>query len=68
LSFYTLHLELFNLDVLRVLGEQTLETSKEVKDPSVPGPSLANEVKDSSLTILFSHRLISTMEGDRAQF
>jgi hypothetical protein len=65
--FYTLHLELFSLDVLRVLGEQTLETNKEVKYPSVPGPSLAKEVKDSSLTILFSHRLISTVEeGDRA--
>jgi hypothetical protein len=31
LSFYTLNLELFNLDILRVLGEQTLETRKEVK-------------------------------------
>jgi len=38
--------------VLRVLSKQTLETSKEVKDPSVPGPSLVKEVKDSSLTIL----------------
>jgi hypothetical protein len=27
-----------------------------VKDPFVPGPSLAKEVKDSSLTILFSYR------------
>jgi hypothetical protein len=40
--------------VLRVLSQETLETNKEVKDPSVPGPSLAKEVKDSSLTILFS--------------
>jgi hypothetical protein len=48
--------------VLRVLSKQTLETSKEVKDPSVPGPSLVKEVKDSSLTILFSYRLISTVE------
>jgi hypothetical protein len=39
---------------LRVLSQETLETSKEVKDPSVPGPSLAKEVKDSSLTILYS--------------
>jgi hypothetical protein len=50
--------------VLRVLSKQTLETSKEVKDPSVPGPSLAKEVKDSSLTILFSYRLISTVEEE----
>jgi hypothetical protein len=42
--------------VLRVLSEQTLEINKEVKDPSVPGPSLAKEVKDSSLTILFNYR------------
>jgi hypothetical protein len=41
---------------LRVLSEQTLETSKEVKDFSVPGPSLAKEVKDPSLTILSRHR------------
>jgi hypothetical protein len=69
LSFYTFHLELFSLYVLRVLGKQTLETSKEVKDPYVPCPSLAKEVKDSSLTILFSHRSISTVkEEDRAQF
>jgi hypothetical protein len=67
-SFYTLHLELFSLDILRVLGEQTLETSKEVKDPFVLGPSLAKEVKDPSLTIISSHMLISTVEeGDMAQ-
>jgi hypothetical protein len=45
--------------VLRVLSQETLETSKEVKDPSVPGPSLAKEVKDPSLTILFIHRYSS---------
>jgi hypothetical protein len=38
--------------ILRVLSQETLETNKEVKDPSVPGPSLAKEVKYSSLTIL----------------
>jgi hypothetical protein len=38
--------------ILRVLSQETLETNKEVKDPSVPGPSLAKEVKDSSLTII----------------
>jgi hypothetical protein len=53
-----LHLELLSLDVLRVLGEQTLEINKEVKDSSVPDPSLAKEVKDPSLTILLSYRLI----------
>jgi hypothetical protein len=57
-SFLLLHLELLSLDVLRVLGEQTLEINKEVKDPSVPDPSLAKEVKDPSLTILLSYRLI----------
>jgi hypothetical protein len=55
-----LNLEFLSLDVLRVLGEQTLEISKEVKDSSVPQPSLAKEVKDPSLTILFSYRLITT--------
>jgi hypothetical protein len=64
-----LHLELFSLDVLRVLGEQTLEISKEVKDSSVPDPSLAKEVKDPSLTILSSYRLITTREArGSAQF
>jgi hypothetical protein len=53
----TMHLELLSLDVLRVLGEQTLDISKEVKDPSIPDPSLFKEVKDSSLTILLSYRL-----------
>jgi hypothetical protein len=38
--------------VLRVLNQETVETSKEVKDPSVLGPSLAKEVRDSSLAIL----------------
>jgi len=66
--FYTLHLEIFILYVLSDLGEQTLETKKEVKDPSVLGPRLAKEVKYSSLTILFSHKLISIVEGgDRVQ-
>jgi hypothetical protein len=41
------------LSVLRVLSEQTLEISKEVKYSSVPDPSLAKVVKDSTLTILF---------------
>jgi hypothetical protein len=59
-----LHLELLSLDVLRVLGEQTLEISKEVKDPSVPDPSLAKEVKDPSLTILSSYRLITTRKQE----
>jgi hypothetical protein len=43
-----------SLSVLRVLSEQTLEINKEVKDSSVPDPSLAKVVKDSTLTILFS--------------
>jgi hypothetical protein len=38
--------------VLKVLSQETLETSKEVKNPYVSSPSLAKEVKDSSLTIL----------------
>jgi hypothetical protein len=41
---------------LRVLGEQTLEINKGVKDSPVLDPSLAKEVEDPSLTILFSHR------------
>jgi hypothetical protein len=41
------------LNVLRVLSEQTLEISKEVKDSFVPDPSLVKVVKDSTLTILF---------------
>ena len=45
-SFRILHLELYNLYVLRVLSKQTLEISKEVKDSSVPDPSLAKVVKD----------------------
>jgi hypothetical protein len=49
-----LHLELCSLDVLRVLSQQTLEISKEVKDSSIPDPSLAKVVKDPTLTILFS--------------
>jgi hypothetical protein len=38
--------------VLRVLSQETLEASKEVKDPSVLGPSLDKEVRYSSLAIL----------------
>jgi hypothetical protein len=41
--------------VLRILSQETLETSNEVKDYSVPGPSLVKEVKDPSLTILLRH-------------
>jgi hypothetical protein len=68
LSFYTIHLEISSLDVLRVLEEQTLENNKEVKYPYVPGPSLDKEVKDSCLTILFNHMLIYTREElDMAQ-
>jgi hypothetical protein len=59
-SFLLLHLELLSLDVLRVLGEQTLEISKEVKYSYVPNPRLDKEVKDPSLTILFIYRLITT--------
>jgi hypothetical protein len=40
------------LGVLRVLIEHTLEISSVVKDSTFPDPSLAKEVKDSSLTIL----------------
>jgi len=50
---------------LRVLGEQTLEISKGVKDFSVPDPSLAKEVKDPSLTILRSYRLFATVKKKR---
>jgi hypothetical protein len=44
--------------VLRVLSQETLETSKEVKDSSVPGPSLS-ELQDPSLAILLRHRYSS---------
>jgi hypothetical protein len=44
---------------LRVLSKQTLEISKEVKDPFVPDPSLVKVVKYSTLTILLSFRSIS---------
>jgi hypothetical protein len=53
------------LDVLRVLGEQTLEISKGVKDSLVPDPSLAKEVKHPSLTILLSYRLFATVKKKR---
>jgi hypothetical protein len=61
-SFLHLHLDLFNLDVLRVLGEQTLDVSKEVKYPSILDPRLDKEVKYPSLTIIFNYKLISTRE------
>jgi hypothetical protein len=41
-----------NLNVLRVLSEQTLEISKEVKYSFVIDPRLVKVVKDSTLTIL----------------
>jgi hypothetical protein len=47
------------LGVLRVLIEQTLEINSMVKDPTFPNPSLAKEVKDSSLTILHQFRFIA---------
>jgi hypothetical protein len=46
-----------HLEVLRVLIEQTLKISSVVKDPTQPGPSLAIEMKNSSLTIL--HKIYS---------
>jgi len=58
-SFSLSIFELCNLNVLRVLSKQILETNKEVKDSSVPGPSLAKVVKDSTLTILLSFIFIS---------
>jgi len=54
--------------VLMVLSKQTLETSKEVKYPSVHGPILVRKVKESSLAILLSYMLVYTVEGrGRAQ-
>jgi hypothetical protein len=50
-----------HLGVLRVLTEQTLEISSVVKDSTFPDPSLAKEVKDSSLTIL--HQLLFIHRG-----
>jgi hypothetical protein len=47
------------MGVLRVLTEQTLEISLVVKDSTFPDPSLAKEVKDSSLTILHKFLLSS---------
>jgi hypothetical protein len=52
LTFLTCIFELYNLEVLRVLSKQTLEISKEVRDSSIPDPSLAKVVKDSTITIL----------------
>ena len=45
--------------VLRVLSQETLQANKEVKDSSVPGPSLAKELQDPSLAILLRHRYSS---------
>jgi hypothetical protein len=64
-SFLLLHLELLSLDVLGVLGEQTLEISKGVKDSLVVDPSLAKEVRDPSLTILLSYKLLATVKKKR---
>jgi hypothetical protein len=50
-----------SLSVLRVLSEQTLDISKEVKDSSVPDPSLAKVVKDSTLVILFNSDLLQLL-------
>jgi hypothetical protein len=50
------------LGVLRVLSEQTLDISKEVKDSFVPDPSLAKVVKDSTLTILHSFRSVCSSD------
>ena len=58
LFFYWDHLT-YAAYILRVLSQETLEASKEVKDSSVPGPSLAKEVKDSSLTILLQFSSVS---------
>jgi hypothetical protein len=46
---------------LGVLTEQTLEISSVVKDFTFPDPSLAKEVKDSSLTILHQIRVTSAI-------
>jgi hypothetical protein len=50
-----------SLSVLRVLSEQTLEINKEVKDSSVPDPSLTKVVKYSTLIILFSSDLLQPL-------
>jgi hypothetical protein len=47
--------------VLRVLSQETLEASKEVKDSSVPGPTLAKEVQYPSLAIISIHKYSSLM-------
>jgi hypothetical protein len=51
-SFSLVSLSSDNLNVLRVLSEQTLEINKEVKDSFVIDPRLVKVVKDSTLTIL----------------
>jgi hypothetical protein len=45
--------------ILRVLSQETLEASKEVKYSFVPSPSLAKEVQYTSLSILSIHRYSS---------
>ena len=54
--------EPMHLGVLRVLTKQTLEIISVVKDSTYPNPSLAKEVKDSSLTILLNYRLFVRVE------
>jgi hypothetical protein len=51
---------------LRVLGEQTLEINKGVKDSPVLDPSLAKEVEDPSLTILHQLQVVHTVEKKRS--
>jgi hypothetical protein len=53
--------EPMHLGVLRVLTEQTLEINSVVKDSTFLDPSLAKEVKDSSLTILHQFRVTSAI-------
>jgi hypothetical protein len=58
LKFLTLHLELYNLNVLMVLSKQTLDVSKEVRDSFIPDPILIKVVKYPTLTILSSSKQI----------
>ena len=62
LSFLACIFDLYSLDVLRILSEQTLEINKEVKDSFVPNPSLATVENDSTLIIL--HNSISICSSD----
>jgi hypothetical protein len=64
LIIFTCISKLWQLDVLRVLSEQTLEISEEVKDSSLHDPSLAKVVKDSTLTILFQSSSSSCIFGE----